>query len=116
MTALPSGNGRRPHTGTARLDASSTRRLVDLEAAESAARGLLVALDSPGLRDTPRRMDAAYGDMLTPEPFNFTSFPNEDHTTSSSWCATSRSSLSARTTSCRLTGAAHVGYGERREL
>jgi GTP cyclohydrolase I len=58
------------------------QRLVDPEAAERAARELLVALgadlDSPGLSDTPRRMAAAYGELLTPEAFNFTSFPNEE--------------------------------------
>lgn len=82
MTALSFGNGDRPHGGTARLERASQQRLVDLEAAERAARNLLLALgadlDSPGLRETPRRMAAAYGELLTPEPFSFTSFPNEE--------------------------------------
>lgn len=77
-----SGNGHRPRTEITRLERSSKQQLVNLEGAERAARGLLLALgadlDSPGLRDTPRRMAAAYGDMLTPEPFSFTSFPNEE--------------------------------------
>ena len=82
MTVLSSRNGRRPHTEGTRLERSSQQRLVDLEAAERAARGLLVALgadlDSPGLTETPRRMAVAYGELLTAEPFSFTSFPNEE--------------------------------------
>ena len=82
MTVLSSRNGRRPHTEGTGLERSSQQRLVDLEAAERAARGLLVALgadlDSPGLTETPRRMAVAYGELLTAEPFSFTSFPNEE--------------------------------------
>jgi len=54
---------------------------VDVDAAARAARDLLVALgadlDSPGLADTPRRMARAYAEMLTPRPFNPTTFPND---------------------------------------
>src|SRR5919106_4631658 len=79
---LSSGNGHRPHTEITRLERPSKQQLVDLEGAERAARGLLLALgadlDSPGLRDTPRRMAAAFGDMLTPETFSLTSFPNDE--------------------------------------
>ena len=57
-------------------------RHVDLAAAERAARELLVALgadlDDPGLRETPRRVAAAYAELLTPEPFNLTTFPNDE--------------------------------------
>ncbi len=69
----------------------STRRLqvvaadarrVDLAAAERAARELLVALgadlNAAGLRETPRRVAAAYAELLTPEPFNLTTFPNDE--------------------------------------
>jgi GTP cyclohydrolase I len=69
----------------------STRRLqvvageprrVDLAAAERAARALLVALgadlDAAGLRETPRRVASAYAELLTPEPFNLTTFPNDE--------------------------------------
>jgi GTP cyclohydrolase I len=60
-------------------DASSG---IDLAAAERAARDLLSALGADlgldGLRDTPRRVAAAYGELLTPEPFNLTTFPNEE--------------------------------------
>jgi len=55
---------------------------VDRAAAERAAADLLVALgadlDTAGLRDTPRRMATAYAELLTPEPFNLTTFPNDE--------------------------------------
>jgi GTP cyclohydrolase I len=57
-------------------------RRVDLVAAERAARDLLIALGADlsqaGLLETPRRMAGAYAELLTPEPFNLTSFPNEE--------------------------------------
>src|SRR3954464_14945455 len=56
---------------------------IDHSAVERAARGLLAALgadvDDESLRDTPRRMAAAYAEMLSPEPFNATTFPNDGH-------------------------------------
>jgi GTP cyclohydrolase I len=58
------------------------RRRIDHRAAERAAADLLRALGadlrSPGLQDTPRRMVDAYAELLTPEPFRATTFPNED--------------------------------------
>lgn len=55
---------------------------VDLAAAEAAARQLLLALgadlEQEGLRETPRRMAAAYAELLTPEHFNLTTFPNDE--------------------------------------
>jgi len=57
------------------------RERVDLPAAERAARELLDALgvDLAGesLRDTPRRMARMYAELLTPQPFNPTTFPND---------------------------------------
>jgi GTP cyclohydrolase I len=57
-------------------------RRIDREAAQRAARDLLVALgedvDRPGLRDTPRRIAKAYAELLTPEEFELTTFPNEE--------------------------------------
>ncbi len=57
-------------------------RQVDLAAAETAARDLLTALgadlEDPGLRETPRRVAAAFAELLTPEPFNLTTFPNDE--------------------------------------
>jgi GTP cyclohydrolase I len=55
---------------------------IDLEAAEAAAADLLRALgadlDDEGLRDTPRRVAAAYAELLTPKPFSLTTFPNDE--------------------------------------
>jgi GTP cyclohydrolase IA len=55
---------------------------VDLAAAEGAARGLLLALgadlESDHLRETPRRVAKAYAELLTPRPFNPTTFPNDE--------------------------------------
>ena len=54
---------------------------IDLHAAQRAVHDLLVALGrdvrSPGLRDTPRRVAAAYAELLTHEPFTPTTFPND---------------------------------------
>ncbi|HEX6325558.1 MAG TPA: GTP cyclohydrolase I FolE [Jiangellaceae bacterium] len=53
---------------------------VDLAAAEKAATDLLVALglpvDGDDMADTPRRMVQAYAELLTVEPFDFTTFRN----------------------------------------
>ena len=51
-------------------------------AAEHAVRDLLVALgedpDRPGLRDTPRRVAAAFTELLSPVAFTPTTFPNDE--------------------------------------
>jgi GTP cyclohydrolase I len=61
---------------------ATIRRPIDLGEAEAAARDLLLSLgadlDDEGLRDTPRRVAAAYAELLTPEPFNLTTFPNTE--------------------------------------
>ena len=57
-------------------------RHIDLQAAERAAAKLLEALGADltdeGLRETPRRMAAAYSELLTPQPFRPTTFPNDE--------------------------------------
>ncbi|HET9184890.1 MAG TPA: GTP cyclohydrolase I FolE [Solirubrobacterales bacterium] len=57
-------------------------RKFDRPAAQRAAADLLAALgadlESDGLRETPRRMVDAYLELLTPQPFRATTFPNED--------------------------------------
>ena len=54
---------------------------VDLEAAEHAAADLLQALGadttSESLEDTPRRIAAMYAELLSPTPFDATTFPND---------------------------------------
>src|SRR6185437_11086305 len=58
------------------------RRPLNREAVQRAARDLLAALgadlQTEGLRETPRRMAAAYAELLTPEPFSLTTFPNDE--------------------------------------
>ncbi len=53
---------------------------MDLGAAAVAAHDLLLALgvdtEAAGLRETPRRVAAAYAELLTPQPFEATTFPN----------------------------------------
>ena len=61
---------------------SDGEREIDHAAVQRAARELLRALgadvNSVGLRDTPRRVADAYVELLTPQPFRATTFPNED--------------------------------------
>jgi GTP cyclohydrolase IA len=61
---------------------SDSPRQIDHPAVERAARDLLRALgadvEAEGLRETPRRVAAAYAELLTPQPFRATTFPNED--------------------------------------
>ena len=58
------------------------RPAVDIAAAESAARNLLHALGADitdeSLADTPGRVARMYAEMLTPEPFDLTTFPNDE--------------------------------------
>ncbi|MBW3650788.1 MAG: GTP cyclohydrolase I FolE [Actinobacteria bacterium] len=55
---------------------------IDLGAAQQAVADLLVALgqdaDDEHLRETPRRVAAAYAELLTPRAFNLTTFPNDE--------------------------------------
>jgi GTP cyclohydrolase I len=54
---------------------------IDRPAAEQAVADLLVALGRPpagGTEDTPRRVAAAFEELLSPSPFNLTTFPNDE--------------------------------------
>ena len=77
--AEESTDGRRRHVIDE--EGMTGRRPIDLEAAEAAARDLLHALgadlDDEGLHDTPRRVAKSLGELLTPEPFVATTFPND---------------------------------------
>jgi GTP cyclohydrolase I len=57
-------------------------RVVDLDAAERAVSDLLVALGhdpaTEHLIDTPRRVAHVYLELLTPRPFDLTTFPNDE--------------------------------------
>jgi GTP cyclohydrolase IA len=56
---------------------------VDEDAAERAVADLLLALghdvDDPHTAETPRRVAAAFRELLSPRPFNLTTFPNDEH-------------------------------------
>jgi GTP cyclohydrolase IA len=41
-------------------------------------RALGADVDSPGLLETPRRVADAYAELLTPQPFRATTFPNDE--------------------------------------
>ena len=73
------GNGRAALLG---VPGGQDGRRIDRGAAERAATDLLAALGADlteeGLRETPRRMVAAYAELLAPEPFRATSFPNDE--------------------------------------
>ncbi len=79
MTSV-NGNGHMPLVAGRGTEESKDR--IDVDAARQAAADLLVALgadlDEEALRETPRRMVAAYAELLTPQPFHPTSFPNEE--------------------------------------
>jgi len=55
---------------------------IDLPAAERAVADLLGALgqdlDDEHSRETPRRVAATFAELLTPRPFNVTTFPNSE--------------------------------------
>ena len=71
--------------GTGRLALAAPvagARAIDFEALQRAARDLLRAIgadvDAEAMRETPRRVADAYAELLTPQPFRATTFPNED--------------------------------------
>jgi GTP cyclohydrolase I len=78
----------RPHPGSAALALAGTSgtaelpRPIDHAAVQDAARALLRALgadvQSESLQETPRRVADAYAELLTPQPFRATTFPNDD--------------------------------------
>jgi GTP cyclohydrolase I len=58
-------------------------RRIDHGAVQRAARDLLRALgadlDAEALEETPRRVADAFAELLTPQPFRVTTFPNDDN-------------------------------------
>jgi GTP cyclohydrolase IA len=82
MSATIQTNGHRARIEAVReLAGRGVRVGIDRDAVQRAVYELLEALgadvESEGLRETPRRMADALGEMLTPEPFNLTTFPND---------------------------------------
>jgi len=61
---------------------NGSHRRIDHDAVERAAANLLRALgadvDAEALEETPRRVADAYAELLTPQPFRATTFPNDD--------------------------------------
>jgi GTP cyclohydrolase IA len=78
----PAARTARPATCSGRLRVLHDRGGVDPARAEAAAAAFLDALGvdtgAPGLVDTPRRMAAAYAELLTPREFDLTTFPNDE--------------------------------------
>jgi GTP cyclohydrolase I len=70
-----------PAAGSADTRRCASGAAIDTVAAERAAHDLLLALGADltdeSLRDTPRRLAAAYAELLSPEPFTATTFPND---------------------------------------
>jgi GTP cyclohydrolase IA len=80
---MTSRHDRRPGLALAPVSRShGAPREIDHAAVQRASRELLMALgadvDAEGLQETPRRMADAYTELLTPQPFRATTFPNED--------------------------------------
>jgi GTP cyclohydrolase I len=63
---------------TALAETSWTPALTAEEAAEAFLTALGVPLDNEARRRTPHRMARAYAEMLTPPPFEPTTFPNDE--------------------------------------
>src|SRR5436309_1255008 len=80
---MTSHHDRRPRLALAPASHShAAPREIDHAAVQRASRDLLMALgadvDAEGLQETPRRMADAYTELLTPQAFRPTTFPNED--------------------------------------
>jgi GTP cyclohydrolase IA len=71
-----------PEPSQPRLRVVHARQEPDLVAAEAAVVDLLVALGrdprDEHLADTPRRVASAYRELLTPQEFDLTTFPNDE--------------------------------------
>lgn len=84
LSPKPGSVDRAPFGGPERLRALRTMDIpMDLTRAEGAVEELLAALgvdrSADGLRETPKRVVRAYAELLTPEPFDVTTFPNDEH-------------------------------------
>ena|SRR6185436_2623012 len=78
--ANANGNGRPALVGVhtnGNGSLAALRRLPAEQAAADFLTALGADLDDESLRDTPRRMAALYSELLTPAPFDVTTFPND---------------------------------------
>lgn len=82
VRANDQGVGAAGQAGPGRPTLHLAERSPDSTDAEAAAARFLAALGvdltAESVRDTPRRMAAAYTEMLTPRPFELTTFPNDE--------------------------------------
>src|SRR5918997_2963571 len=62
-----------PDTGPRRVDHAAV-----LRAARDLLRAVGADVDAEALEETPRRVADAYAELLTPQPFRATTFPNDD--------------------------------------
>lgn len=114
----PDGNGPVP-AGDRPLAAASGSGVVDRHRAEAAAAELLAALavdvDRDGLRETPRRIVDVYAELLAPEPFQPTTFPNDGGYDELVVVSDIAFSSLCEHHLLPFTGVAHIGYlpGER---
>jgi GTP cyclohydrolase I len=71
-----------PHTAAVARLRVIDAPAIDRDAVEAAIRAMLIGLgqdiDDEHLRDTPRRVASAYAEMLSPEPFDMTTFANDE--------------------------------------
>jgi GTP cyclohydrolase I len=74
-----------------------------------------VDVEADGLHDTPRRVAAAYAELLTPKPFNPTTFPNDEGYDQLIMARDIEFSSLCEHHLLPFSGVAHVGYipGER---
>ena len=82
MTSLLSSAKADKATVDRPLRVASSATVIDLDAAERAAADLLHALgidtNTESLKGTPRRMARAYVELFTPNPFDMTTFANDE--------------------------------------
>lgn len=80
--SIPQRRPGTPAPSQPRLRVVHARQEPDLVAAEAAVVELLVALgrdpSDEHLADTPRRVASAYRELLTPQEFDLTTFPNDE--------------------------------------
>jgi GTP cyclohydrolase IA len=73
VAALALAEPSTPDTGARHIDHDAVER-----AARDLLRGLGADVEAEGLEETPRRVAEAYAELLTPQPFRPTTFPNDE--------------------------------------
>lgn len=103
-----------PHGDISAVEDPPMLRTVDLAAAESAVADLMRALghppEGPHLSDTPGRVARAFNEMLTPDSFVPTTFPNEEQYDQLVLARDIHFETLCRHHLLPMSGVAHVGY------